>query len=80
MLRVFLNRSKTNQYGRGIEVFIGNTSNALCPVDTVRTYTARHGSAAGAFFCSAGGIPLTKPHFVEMVRAALTRAKVSTVG
>ena len=80
MLRVFLKRSKTNQYGRGIEAFIGSTNDALCPVDTMHTYATRHSSAVGAFFCSEGGVPLAKPRFVEMVRAALTCAGVSTIG
>ena len=80
MLQVFLKRSKTNQYGRGIDVFIGSTSDALYPIDAMHTYATRHSSAAGAFFCSEGGVPLAKPRFVEMVRAALTCAGVSTIG
>ena len=32
VLRVFLKRSKTDQYGRGVEVFIGSTADDLCPV------------------------------------------------
>ena len=35
MLRVFLKRSKTDQYGRGVEVFIGSMGDLLCPVDAV---------------------------------------------
>lgn len=31
-LRVFLKQSKTDQYGRGTEVFIGTTEDDLCPV------------------------------------------------
>lgn len=46
----------------------------------MRTYAARRGSAAGAFCCSVGGIPLAKPRFVEVVRVALTCTGVSTVG
>jgi hypothetical protein len=60
MLRVFLKRSKTDQYGRGTEVSIGTTGDLLCPVDAVRTYAARRGSAEGAFFCTAEGVPLSK--------------------
>ena len=78
VLRIFLKRSKTDQYGRGVKVFIRRTGNLLCPVEAVRIYVERRGSAAGAFFCSAGGLPLSKSHFVEQVRSALTRAGIST--
>ena len=80
MLRVFLKRSKTDQYGRGVEVFIGSTGDLLCPVDAVRVYAARRGSGEGAFFRTANGVPLSKPRFVEMVRSALTRAGIPTSG
>ena len=67
-LRVFLKRSKTDQYGRGTEVFLGATGNDLCPVEAVRAYVANRGAAPGAFFCAEGGAPLTKARFVELVR------------
>ena len=79
-LRLFLKRSKTDQYGRGVEVFIGRTGDSLCPVEAVRNYANRRGSAAGAFFCSAGGVPLSKSRFVELVWSALTWAGISTAG
>ena len=40
MLRVFLKRSKTDQFGQGVAVFMGTTSNALCPVSAILTYVA----------------------------------------
>ena len=79
-LRVFLKRSKTDQYGRGTEVFLGATGNDLCPVEAVRAYVANRGAAPGAFFCAEGGAPLTKARFVELVRSALTRAGVPVAG
>ena len=79
-LRVFLKRSKTDQYGRGTEVFTGSTGDELCPVHAVRSYVARRGDSPGAFFCSAEGVPLSKYRFVELVRSALTRAGVPIAG
>ena len=35
VLRVFLKRSKTDQYGCGTEVFIGVTCDELCPIQAV---------------------------------------------
>ena len=77
---MFLKRSKTDQYGRGTEVFIGSTGDELCPVHAVRSYVARRGDSPGAFFCSAEGVPLSKSRFVELVRSALTRAGVPIAG
>ena len=76
-LRVFLRRSKTD---RGIEVFIGSTGDDLCPISATREYVARRGTSPGAFFRSAGGVPLSKPRFVELVRSALTRVGVPVSG
>ena len=80
ILRVFLKRSKTDQYGRGVEVFIGAMDNDLCPVRAVRIYMTLRGTQAGAFFCVVGGSPLTKCRFVELVRSALSRAGVPIAG
>ena len=79
-LRVFLRRSKTDQYGRGVEVFIGSTGDSLCPVEAAMSYAARCGPSPGAFFCSTTGVPLSKARFVALVRASLSRAGVSTAG
>ena len=79
-LQVWLKRSKTDQYGRGTEVFLGATGDDLCPVQAVRLYATRRGTAAGAFFCSQEGAPLTKTRFVELVRAALASAGVPVAG
>ena len=49
MVRVFLKRSKTDQFGQGVMVFLG-TSNALCPVSAILTYVARQSDTPGAFF------------------------------
>ena len=80
MLRILLKRSKTDQFMRGVEVFIGTTGNDLCPVAATREYVTHRGSAPGAFFRFADGTPLTKPRFVELVRRALVRAGVPVSG
>lgn len=80
VIRVFLKRSKTDQFGRGTEVFIGSTDDELCPVRAVRRYTALRGTSPGAFFRSTDGTPLTKASFVERVRAVLTRAGIPLSG
>jgi hypothetical protein len=80
VLRVFLKRSKTDQYERGVEVFMAATNNDLCPVRAVLAYVTFRGTRPGAFFCATGGSPMTKSRFVEMVRSSLSRARVPIAG
>ena len=80
VIRVFLKRSKTDQFGRGAEVFFEVTNDILCPVSALSAYVSRRGTAQGPFFCSATGVALTKARFVEQVRLALTRAGIPITG
>ena len=80
MVRVFLKRSKTDQFGRGVEVFFGATGDDICPVAAIRAYANRRGATAGPFFRCVDGSPLTKARFVDGVRRALTLAGIPSVG
>ena len=71
MVRVFLKRSKADQFGQGVAVFLGTSSNALCPVSAILAYVARRGDTPGVFFRFQSGSPLTKTRFVARVRSAL---------
>ena len=53
MLRVHLKRSKYDQFGRGVDVFVGRTGNVLCPVAAVLAYLAVRGSSPGPLFIDA---------------------------
>ena len=70
-LRVHLKRSKTDQLGKGVDVYIGKTDGPLCPVTAVMTYMAIRGPAPGSFFKLANGHPLTKYPFTNKIRAGL---------
>ena len=71
-----LKRSKCDQFGRGVDVFIGRSENELCPVTAILSYIARRGDALGAFFHSKDGQPLTKANFITRVQGALQSAGV----
>ena len=73
-IRIFLKRSKTDQFGRGVNVFLGATGDAICPVSAMIAYVTSRGDSPGPFFRTAEGLPLTKAYFVSRIRAALTRA------
>lgn len=76
MVQVFLKRSKCDQFGRGVTVYVGKTDNSLCPLSTILAYVARHGNAPGAFFRFSSDAPLTKTRFFTQVREALLRASI----
>ena len=78
-VRVFLKRSKTDQFHRGVAVYLGATGNDLCPVAAVLAYVAVRGEDPGPFFRFGDGTPLTKVRFVTGVRDALRRAGISDV-
>ena len=70
-LRVRLKRSKTDQLGAGVEVFVGKTGCRLCPVASVMAYMIVRGSEEGPFFKFKNGQPLTKARFTKDIRAGL---------
>ena len=74
LLKVHLKRSKCDQLGKGVDVFIGCTDDLLCPVAAVLAYMANRGATDGPFFIRTNGTPLTKPYFVAKVREALMAA------
>ena len=71
LLRVHLKRSKTDQLGKGVDVYIGKTDGPLCPVTAVIAYMAVRGPSPGSFFKLANGLPFTKSSFTSKIRAGL---------
>lgn len=71
IVKVVLKRSKTDQFGRGVEVFVGKTGCPLCPVAGVLSYMTCRGSEPGPFFKLSNGQPLTKAYFTHHIRSAL---------
>ena len=71
--------SKTDQFGKGILVFLGKASSPLCPVAAVLNYLARRGATDGPLFLRANGQPLTRKWFVEQVQQALMTAGIDSM-
>ena len=68
MLRVHLKVSKCDQFGQGVDVFIGRTEDELCPVVAVLNYIVQRGEQPGPFFHFGDRTPLTKARFTAKVR------------
>ena len=70
-IRVHLKRSKCDQFGKGVEIFVGRTNTSICPVVAVLAYIAARGASEGPFFRFTNGQPLSKQAFVSNFRQAL---------
>ena len=57
MKHVFLKRSKTDQFGRGVAVYLGATGVDLSPVAALSSYIALRGDLPGAFSARRKGQP-----------------------
>ena len=70
-LQVFLKRSKTDQFGLDVHVFVGKSHNNICPVSAITAFVALRGNQPSAFFRAENGQPLSKPEFIQGIRSAL---------
>ena len=71
LIKVHLKKSKSDQLGRGVDIYIGKTDGPLCPMTAIIQYMAICGPKEGPFFQFQDGRPLTKSLFTSKVREAL---------
>ena len=71
MVKIHLKCSKTDQYGKGFDIYMGRTGEDLCPVSALLAYLAIRGNVPGLLFLLKDGCFLTKDIFIAEVRAAL---------
>ena len=76
LLRVRIKASKTDPFRLGTNIFIGKTSNELCPVKAILAYLARRGQKPGFLFQFEDGHLLTRDKFVKRVKEALSASGV----
>ena len=71
-VRIHLRQSKTDPLGRGVDIFLGRTGQAICPVAAVLSFmTVRPAGMSGPLFRFLDGSTLTRERLVKEVRAAL---------
>ena len=70
LLKIRLKRSKTDQFGQEVDIYMGKTGCPLCPVAGVTAYMVQRGTGEGPFFQSFR-TPLTKVRFTDQIRAIL---------
>jgi len=72
LVRIHLRKSKTDQLGKGADIYLGRTDEDLCPVAALLAYMAVRGGEPGPLFRLCDGRWLTKEIFVARVRYALS--------
>lgn len=72
VIRIHLRRSKTDQFGRGVDIYLGATGDELCPVAALLAYLAVRGGEDGPLFRFRDCRALTREVFVDKVRSALS--------
>ena len=68
--------SKTDPFRKGVDIFLGRTSNSLCLVAALLAYLVIRSKSLGPLFCMANGAYLTRDLFVREVRKALIAAGI----
>ena len=63
IMKVRLKCSKTDPFRHGVDVHVGRTGQALCPVAALLNYLAIRGKEQGLLFHFSDGSPLTKSKF-----------------
>ena len=71
MVQIHLKKSKTRQFGPGVDVVVGTTGSPLCPVTAIVAYISERGSQPGPFFLNPDKSALTKSQFVSRFRSML---------
>ena len=76
MVYLRIKQSKTDPFGQGVDVYVGATRKAVCPVDALLRYLEVHSSTAGPLFIHADGIPLTRASLVSRLKQALCQVGI----
>ena len=76
-VKIRIKASKTDQFRKGVDIYLGRTHNPLCLVEALLAYIAKRGKEQGMLFRFEDGQLLTKERFVVRVREALSQAGVN---
>ena len=71
VIKIHLKRSKCDQLGNGVDIYVGRTGTDICPVTLALQYVRVRGPSPGPFFRRHDGSPLMKALFMAKVRQVL---------
>ena len=75
-MKVTVKVSMTDQFRRGVDIYVGRTRSALCPVESMLAYLAKRGTGEGFLFKFHDGRLLTKERFIKAVREVMSTAGI----
>ena len=71
MVRILIKQSKTDLFCQGVYIYLGRTSNAICPVKAILSYLALQGYISGPLFTFQTGKMLTHQLFSDTLDGLL---------
>ena len=74
VIQLRIKQSKTDPFREGINIFLGKTDGAICPVQAVIKYITVRSPNPGPLFVLSEGTPLTRGYLVSRLQDALQRA------
>ena len=78
VMAVRIKASKTDQFGKGVTLYLGRGQAALCPVTAILQYLAIRPQSTGPMFIFQDNRPLTKESFISHVHQALAAEGIDT--
>ena len=72
--KIHLKKSKCDQFGKGVDVYLGRTDLDLCPVTALLAYIETRGSGPGPLFVDSSQARITNPWFIGQFRDVLATA------
>ena len=79
-ITILLRHSKTDPFGNGVNIYLGRTSQTICPVAALLGYLAQRGQRPGPLFLFQDGSPLSKDRLLSHIRQVLSTFGVDTTG
>ena len=74
LFRVRIKQSKTDPFRQGVDVYLGATGTAICPVHALWAYLEKRGPSPGPLFLFHSGTPLTRASLVDRLHLALQQS------
>ena len=71
VVQVNIKQSKTDPFRQGVQVYLGKTGKALCPVEALLPYLAIRGANPGPLFILKDGSYLTRQRFASLISTCL---------
>ena len=71
---------KTDPFRQGVNIFLGQSKQEICPVAALLSYMALRGNAQGPLFLYDDGTSLSRNRLVREVKRALTEAERDCTG